>query len=74
MTEYVKVDGVPESISRVDYLRLIESVGFKVKDLRSLEFTTNGIYAEAYATDAEGRLIADGDEAAVHRVFVRVED
>ena len=70
----VTLPGIPESIMRDDYLRLIEGVGFKVDDLVSLEFKTEGIYAEVYASDAKGRYIVDGDEPATHRVFIRIEN
>jgi hypothetical protein len=71
-----KIDGVPESITRAEYVALIESVGLDVKDLRSLEFRLDGIYADVYDRDDEGRLRIDvqRDEAIVNRVYIPVVD
>lgn len=66
---------IPESISRVDYLRLIESVGFDVHDLVSLEFHRDVITAVVAARDEQGYHYASGatgDEFAVHRVSIPV--
>jgi hypothetical protein len=71
-----QIDGVPESITRADYLALIESVGLDVKDLRSLEFRMDGIYAEVRARGADGKLVIDvgRDEMATHRIYIPVKD
>lgn len=66
--------GVPESITRKAYLALIESLGLETKDLRSLEFKHNAIYAEVIARDEHGDRYAVGDEIATHRVCVKVVD
>lgn len=80
----VTLPGIPESIIRDEYLKLVESVGFDAKDLESLEFRWDGIYANVYATDEQGRRMVESGgwagngltsrEPAMHRVFVRVED
>ena len=82
MSGHVTVPGVPETITREQYLGLLSAVGFEPNMLRSLEFRWDGIYAEVYATDERGARmpesggwVGDGlpsDEPAVHRVFVRV--
>jgi hypothetical protein len=70
------VPGVPETISRADYLRLVRSVGFETDELASLRFAYNGIYAVVYALDSDGRRFLDktSGEPAVHTIFVRVVD
>lgn len=70
----VHIDGIPESITRDDYRTLIESVGLTVEALASLEFRPDGIYAEVIARDENGKMIADGEDVARHRVFIKVED
>jgi hypothetical protein len=70
-----QIDGVPESITRAEYLALIESVGLDVKDLRSLEFRTDGIYAEVRARDTDRKLVIDSrNEMATHRIYIPVKD
>ncbi len=70
------VSNVPESITRADHVALIASVGFEVNGLRSLEFRLDGVYAEVYDRDEEGRIRLDvnRDEAIVNRVFIPVKD
>lgn len=82
-TPSITIPGVPETITRAQYVALIESVGFKPNDLASLRFTVEGIYAEVFARNADGARIidhsaADNDDGSVatvkHSVFIRVED
>ena len=70
------ITGVPESLTREQYVSLIESVGFDVKDLRTLEFRMDGIYAEVMDRDESGRLHLDAarDEVVTNRVFIPVRD
>lgn len=68
------VPGVPREITRADYTALVEASGFSAKHLMSLEFRASGIIATAFALDAEGNRIIDGEDAATHRVFVKVVD
>lgn len=74
------IPAVPESITRADYLRLVESVGLDPKQVRSLEFRVDGIYAVVKAKNpATGKEILDyspvgGDELAVHRIYIPVVD
>lgn len=75
MSEYVSLPGVPESITRKEYLGLIEQLGFDINHLLSLTFERDGIYAEVLATDDNGHhYTADGENAATHPVCVRVVD
>lgn len=68
------IDCVPESITRERYDALIRVTGFDPAELRSLRFTAEGIYAEAFAKDRDGHWFADGDEVATHEVFIPVVD
>src|SRR5919206_348786 len=53
----------------------VETPGFDVLDLVSLEFHQEGIYAEVYAHDPahdKGWRFSTGDFAATHRVCIRI--
>ncbi len=71
----MQIDSVPQEIARESYLDLIRGAGFDVNHLRSLRFATDGIYAEVFATDADGHKIIDSTtgepEPVVHTVFVK---
>lgn len=67
------IPGVPKTITRDEYLALVRAVGFQTKDLVSLEFKADGIYAEVFAKAADGNRGVDGTSPATHRVYVRVE-
>ena len=71
------IDGIPESISRADYVALIASLGLDPLRLTHLELRMNGVYAEVKAKNAEGRDFLDPfnkQSIAKHRVFIPVED
>lgn len=48
-----KIEGVPESITREQYLDLMRAAGFEPDDLYSLTFRPDGIYATALPRDPE---------------------
>jgi hypothetical protein len=73
------IEGVPETITRDDYTRLIESVGLDPQVLISLTFESEGIRARVVETDLDGASIpapTSDDEFAVvtHDVFIRITD
>lgn len=74
----ISIEGVPESIARADYLRLIESVGMDINRIRSLEFRADGVYVAVKARrPGENHDILTGDgfgsnECATHRIFIPV--
>jgi len=70
------ITGVPESLTREQYTALIASVGFDVKELRSLEFKTDGIYAEVFDRNEKGNAYIDPstDDVVINRVFIPVRD
>lgn len=49
----IKIEGVPESISRAEYLKLISSVGLDPNNLYSLRFGGSSITAIVFARDPE---------------------
>jgi hypothetical protein len=67
---------VPESITHEAYKALVAGAGFEVRRVRKLEFRMDGIYAEVYDCDPEGRIQIhkDADDAAVNRVWIPVRD
>lgn len=70
------ITGVPEKISRAEYLRLIEMTGFELGDIMSLVFHTNSIEAVVIARDAAGKCYAqpDTNDVALHHISIPVED
>lgn len=70
----VSIAGVPESITREAYLALIAAAGLAPENLREIRFTANGIYATVYATNADGAKMLDGNDIAMHSVYIPVVD
>lgn len=70
------ITGVPESITRDQYLSLINSVGFDANEIRELTFATDGIHAEVFERDTNGhpRIDDDGMSVVINSVFIPVED
>lgn len=69
------IAAVPESLTQDQYTSLIESVGFVAKDLRSLEFRTDGIYANVIERNERGFAVLDRDaDEVVTKVFIPVRD
>lgn len=73
----VTIHGVPESVPRERLLSLLRELGFEPNEVATLEFHHDGVYAEVYAHDPtreKGWRYAVGDEAATHRVCIRITD
>lgn len=77
----MKVEGVPDSITRADYLRLVASTGLDISQVRAVELRRDGIYVTVKARRPGGKggafITSDGydhDEVAVHRIFIPVVD
>lgn len=71
------VPGMPGTIRRADYVRLIESLGFDLADLVSLHFGARSIEAVLDARDEQGRTYIDSarpDEIARHHIQIAVVD
>ncbi|MFF2383770.1 hypothetical protein [Streptomyces sp. NPDC058108] len=61
---------IPERARREDARAFAELVGLDPRSVRALEIVLDGIWATIFATDAEGRRIAVGEDAACHRIFI----
>lgn len=70
------ISGVPESITREQYLFLINSVGFNPDDIRELTFARDGIHAEVFERDENGhaRVDDEGLNVVINSVFIPVKD
>lgn len=65
-----------KTITREQYVHLIGSVGFDARDLKSLEFRVDGIYAVVMERNKHGAYVIDAErnEVATSKVFIRVVD
>jgi len=72
------IEGVPESLTREQYVGLIESVGVDPDTLIEMNFKPDGIYATVAAEDGAGYAVPDdsADEFSImtHKVYVPVTD
>lgn len=72
-----QIEGIPESISREDYLSWFAHCGFTPRSIASLKFTGKGVYAKVFELDENGaKIMAGGPDfgAVVHSVFIPVND
>lgn len=76
----IKIEGVPESISRAEYLKMFTDIGIDPKNVRSLRFGANSITAVVFATHPEtGRRVINngptGDPGYLkHTVIIHIKD
>lgn len=76
----IKIEGVPESISRAEYLKMITDIGLDPKILRSLRFGANNISATVFAVDPKsGKKVLNegntGDPGYLkHTVIIHIKD
>lgn len=63
--------GVPESLTRVQVVHLIESLGFEAQLIRRLEFRLDGVYAEVM--NKPTRIDFIDNSVVVHTVFIPVD-
>lgn len=73
----MNIPGVPESITRAQYLALLEPLGLNLNDLTHLEFGINAIVAEVKARNAEGKHYDSPTERnalARHTIVIPVKD
>lgn len=65
---------VPDSIPRGAVLAVLRELGIDPKSCISLRMDRQGIYAEVFALDDEGKKYFSGnDEIATHNVFIRFD-
>ena len=70
------IPGVPESMTRAQYTALIAAAGLSADNLVSLEFRPDGIHAEVFARDADGKDLVDTakNEMMTHSIYIPVRD
>jgi len=64
---------VPESISLAKIREFVESLGIDATHLREFHCGMDGVYIEAFALDASGKVYANGDEIAMHRISIPLD-
>jgi hypothetical protein len=65
------IEGVPEFLTRDQYLALFRSLGFVPEDISELRAAHDGVHALVFVRDADGKRRYPG---AKHRVFIPVRD
>jgi hypothetical protein len=69
-----QIPGVPESLTRAEYVSLFEAVGISPNRTLDLSFRPNGIYATVFVLDDNGAKMLDGSDLAKHSIYIPVED
>jgi len=69
------IPGVPESITRDAYIKLIEASGLDPVDIKELMFCADGIYATVFARDENGARVIDPIQGPMNNaIYIPVED
>ena len=70
------IQGVPESISRAEYIAMFEGIGIDPRYSQSLTFQPDHIEAVIFERDANGARILDGQGEGYikHRISIPVRD
>jgi len=69
------IPGVPESITRKQYLDLFDAAGIDPRNTKELMFCTDGIYATVFARDENGARVIDPVQGPMnHAIYIPVED
>lgn len=72
------IEGVPEFITREDYIDLIAASGLDPNNLQDLRFSSDGIHAVVFHRDEDGARRLDNSPGATgylkHRIFIPVRD
>jgi len=68
------IEGVPECLTRDQYLSLFEACGFDPSVVVEMRMAHDGVHALVFALDEDGnrRVLPDGSGYAKHRVFIPV--
>lgn len=64
------IEGVPEFLTRDQYLALFRTLGFEPERLTELRAAPDGVHALVFVVDADGKR----HPTAKHRVFIPVRD
>lgn len=74
----IKIEGIPETITRQQYVETIRGLGIDPEQLLELRWDHQGIHAVVYALNKDGMRFATGNRPnrrpATHKLFIRVED
>lgn len=76
----IKIEGVPESVSRAEYLKMFTDIGLDPSDVCSLRFGANSITAIVFAKHPEtGKWVLNegpgGDPGFLkHTVIIHIKD
>ena len=68
------IPGVPESVTREQWLSFFTAVGITPELTKSLCFEPEGIYATVFEVGPEGHRILTNDSFAKHTIFIPVTD
>lgn len=70
------ISGIPEFITREQYLAMIASAGFTPEGLLDLQFTAQGVNATVFERTDDGQLRIDdeGTSIVTSTVFIPVKD
>ena len=68
-----KLEGVPESFTREQYISLFQAVGLDPAQVLELNFRPDGVHAVVIAVDEQGQRIVTRDGYAKHTVFIPVD-
>lgn len=76
----IKIEGVPESISRAEYLKMFTDIGLEPRDCKSLRFGANSITAVVFAKHPEtgAKILNEGPSGdpgwLKHTVIIHITD
>lgn len=68
------IPGVPESLTREQFLSIFEAINVDPKDCTDLRLAPDGIYVTAIARHPGGQPVIHGNEIAKHSVFIPVRE
>ena len=69
-----QIPGVPESLTRAQYVSLFAAAGINPNRTLELSFRADGIYATVFVLDDNGAKMIDGDSLAKHSIYIPVKD
>ncbi|KAA0979881.1 hypothetical protein FQ154_01605 [Paeniglutamicibacter gangotriensis] len=69
------IPGVPESVTREQWLSFFTAAGITPELTKSLRFEPEGIYATVFEAGPEGRrIVTDSNGYAKHEIFIPIND
>lgn len=72
----ITIPGVPEFLTREQYLAPLRAIGFDPADIREIRYAHDGVHALLLARDEHGRKRLDPSTSSYykHRVFIPIRD